>query len=42
MAREQINLPAFGRDYDLVIDTSMCTPMEGALAIRRFIGEHVA
>ena len=42
MAREQINLPAFGRDYDLVIDTSMCTPMEGALAIRRFIGEHGA
>ena len=42
MAREQIDLPVFGRAYDLVIDTSMCTPMEGALAIRRFIGEHGA
>jgi len=42
MAREQIDLPAFGRAYDLVIDTSMCTPMEGALVIRRFIGEHGA
>jgi chloramphenicol 3-O phosphotransferase len=40
MAREQINHPAFGRDYDVVIDTSMCTPMEGAAVIRRFIGEH--
>jgi hypothetical protein len=40
MAREQINHPAFGRDYDLIIDTSICTPMEGAAAIRRFIGEH--
>jgi hypothetical protein len=42
MAREQINLPAFGRDYDLVIDTSTCTPREGAVVIRRFIGEHGA
>jgi chloramphenicol 3-O phosphotransferase len=42
MAREQFDLPAFGRAYDLVIDTSTCTPMEGALAIRRFIGEHGA
>jgi chloramphenicol 3-O phosphotransferase len=42
MAREQVNLPAFVRAYDLVIDTSMCTPSEGALAIRRFIREHGA
>ena len=42
MAREQFNHPAFGRDYDLIINTSTCTPMEGAAVIRRFIGEHAA
>ena len=42
MAREQINHPAFGRAYDVIIDTSMCTPVEGAAVIRRFIGEHGA
>ena len=40
MAREQINHPAFDRDYDLVIDTSARTPAEGAAVIRQFIGEH--
>ena len=38
MAREQHNHPAFSRAYDLVIDTSFCTPTEGATAIRDFIG----
>ena len=42
MAREQINHPAFGREYDLIINTSTCTPMEGAAVIRRFIEEHGA
>jgi len=42
MAREQINHPAFDRHYDVVIDTSMCTPMEGAVVIRHFIGEYGA
>ena len=42
MAREQINHPAFGRDYDLIIDTSVCTPEEGAALIRRFIDGHAA
>lgn len=37
MACEQYNHPAFSRAYDLVIDTSCCTPTEGATAIRDFI-----
>ena len=36
----QFDHPAFRRDYDLVIDTSTCTPTEGAAIIRRFIDEH--
>jgi len=42
MAREQFDHPAFGRNYDVIVDTSVCTPMEGALIIRRHIGEHGA
>ena len=42
MAREQINHPAFDRRYDLIIDTSMCTPMEGAAVVRHFIAGHGA
>jgi len=38
MAREQHNHPAFSRIYDLVIDTSSCTPDEGVAALRDFIG----
>jgi chloramphenicol 3-O phosphotransferase len=37
-AREQIGDPAYRRRYDLVVDTSTCTPDEGAAAIRSFIG----
>jgi chloramphenicol 3-O phosphotransferase len=42
MAREQIDHPAFVRNYDVIIDTSMCTPVEGAAVIRRLIGGHGA
>ena len=37
MAREQLEHPAFARPYDLVVDTSTCTPKEGAAVIRDFI-----
>lgn len=37
MAREQIGHPAFVRAYDVVVDTSACTPAEGAAAVRHFI-----
>lgn len=37
MAREQYSHRAFRRRYDLVVDTSLCTPDEGAAAIRSFI-----
>lgn len=37
MAREQVDHPAYRRAYDLEIDTSLCTPEEGALAVRRLI-----
>jgi chloramphenicol 3-O phosphotransferase len=40
MAREQSAHAAFGRDYDLVIDTSRHSPEEGAVAIRRFLRDH--
>lgn len=40
MAREQSRSPAFDRDYDLVIDTSLHTPDIGAAAIRSFVREH--
>ena len=39
MAREQIDHPAYRRPYDLEIDTSTCTPQEGAAQIRRFVQE---
>jgi chloramphenicol 3-O-phosphotransferase len=38
MAREQVDNPAYRRAYDLEIDTSLCTPEEGAAAVRRLIG----
>ena len=37
MAREQFEHSAYQRAYDLTIDTSTCTPVEGAAAIRRFV-----
>jgi chloramphenicol 3-O phosphotransferase len=37
MAREQMDHPAYRRPYDLEIDTSLCTPQEGAADIRRLI-----
>ena len=38
MAREQVDHPAYRRAYDLEVDTSLCTPEEGAVAVRRLIG----
>ena len=38
MAREQVDHPAYCRAYDLELDTSLCIPEEGALAVRRLIG----
>ncbi len=38
MAREQVDHPAYRRAYDLELDTSLCTPEEGAAAVRRLIG----
>lgn len=37
MAREQFEHPAYQRTYDFDVDTSACTPVQGAAAIRRFI-----
>jgi chloramphenicol 3-O phosphotransferase len=37
MAREQVAHPAYYRSYDLTVDTSTCSPEEGAAAIRRFV-----
>jgi chloramphenicol 3-O phosphotransferase len=39
MAREQVRHPAYDRAYDLTIDTSICSPEQGAAAIRGFIRE---
>jgi chloramphenicol 3-O phosphotransferase len=36
-ARAQFDHPAYRRGYDLVVDTSKCSPAEGAAAIRSFI-----
>jgi len=36
-ARGQFGDPAYRRHYDLALDTSKCTPAEGAAAIRRFL-----
>jgi len=40
MAREQIGHPAFDRDYDLVIDTSVHSPESAAVVVRNFIVQH--
>lgn len=40
MAREQVDHPAYRRAYDLAVDTSLCTPEEGAAAVRRLVGGH--
>jgi chloramphenicol 3-O phosphotransferase len=37
IARGQFGDAAYRRRYDLAIDTSKCTPAEGAAAIRRFL-----
>jgi len=37
MAREQFEHPAYERAYDFDVDTSACTPAQGAAAIRRFM-----
>jgi len=37
MAREQLGHLAFARQYDLVVDTSTCSPKEAAEAIRRLM-----
>ena len=37
MAREQFEHPSYKRTYDFEIDTSTCTPVQGAAAIRRFM-----
>jgi chloramphenicol 3-O-phosphotransferase len=33
MAREQFEHPAFKRTYDFDVDTSLCTPAQGAAAV---------
>jgi chloramphenicol 3-O phosphotransferase len=40
MAREQSANAAFSREYDLVIDTSLHSPEDGAVAIRSFLRDH--
>jgi chloramphenicol 3-O phosphotransferase len=37
MARSQFGHPAYARPYSMCIDTSTCTPEEGALRVRSFI-----
>ena len=37
MAREQFEHAAYKRTYDFEVDTSTCTPAQGAAAIRRFM-----
>lgn len=37
MAREQFEHPAYKRTYDFDVDTSSCTPAQGAAAIRGFM-----
>jgi chloramphenicol 3-O phosphotransferase len=39
MVREQFEHPAYKRTYDIAIDTSTCTPAQGAVAIRRFLAD---
>jgi chloramphenicol 3-O phosphotransferase len=40
-AREQIGDPAYRRRYDLVVDTSKCTPAEGAALIRQLVAKRL-
>jgi chloramphenicol 3-O phosphotransferase len=42
MAREQFEHPAYKRAYDFDVDTSTCSPAQGAVAIRRFISAGAA
>ena len=37
MAREQFEHTAYKRTYDFEVDTSTCTPVQGAAAIRKFM-----
>jgi chloramphenicol 3-O phosphotransferase len=37
MAREQFEHPAYKQKYDFDVDTSACTPTQGAAAIRSFM-----
>lgn len=37
MAREQLGHTAFARPYDVVVDTSTCSPEEAAQVIRRYM-----
>jgi chloramphenicol 3-O phosphotransferase len=37
MAREQFEHPAYKQTYDFDVDTSACTPAQGAAAIRAFM-----
>lgn len=39
MARSQFGHPAYLRPYSMRVDTSTCTPEEGARRIRSFINE---
>ncbi|WP_106279715.1 AAA family ATPase [Paraburkholderia sp. BL25I1N1] len=39
MARSQFGHPAYDRPYSMRVDTSTCTPEEGALLVRSFINE---
>jgi chloramphenicol 3-O phosphotransferase len=41
MAREQFGNPAYSRSYSMRLDTSTCTPEEGARHIRSFIAAQV-
>ena len=37
MAREQVGPPAFARPYDVVVDTSTCSPKDAAQLIRSYM-----
>ena len=41
MARSQFGHPAYSRSYSMLLDTSTCTPEEGAGRIRSFINEQI-
>jgi chloramphenicol 3-O phosphotransferase len=42
ITRGQVGDPAYRRRYDLVLDTSRCSPQEGAAEIRKFIAGRAA